>query len=664
MSTPQIVLANAALLLVYFVAGKLGLSFFGLIHPSASAVWLPTGIAMAALLLFGFRLVPAVFVGAFFVNVTTAGSIPSSIGVALGNTLEAVLAVWLVNRFAGGRQAFATSAGILEFAALAAFASTMVSATIGVASLTLGGYVAVEDWREIWFTWWLGDAASAVLLAPLIVLWWTSPAWDRSRHKVQGAALLFTAIVGIGSLTFFHPALARYPLPFLCLAPLVWGALRFGPRTLATAVALLALVATAATVTGRGALVMPTANESLLVLQAFLMAMAMTVLPMAALTVERRALFESERAARADADAASSAKDQFLAVLSHELRNPLAAISTAAAVLDAGQHSQSEIRHLVASIQRQSQHLARLIDDLLDIGRMTANKLRLHVQALELDRAVQSCVEALVAARGLAAGRIELALEPVWIEADPVRVTQIVENLVGNALKHTPAGRRIRVKVRAVGATAELSVEDEGFGIRAELLPNVFEPFIQGRQGLERSEGGLGIGLTLVRRLTELHGGSVEAHSGGVDRGSVFVVRLPRRTSVPLAPAADGQPQRTPERGRRLLIVEDNDDGRQTLRMLLEMLGHEVHDAADGAAGVAAALALQPDVCFIDIGLPELDGYEVARRVKAARPGIRLVALTGYGRFEDLERARDAGFDEHLLKPASMDLLQAAINRA
>ena len=181
------------------MAGKLGLSFFGLIHPSASAVWLPTGIAMAALLLFGFRLVPAVFVGAFFVNVTTAGSIPSSLGVALGNTLEAVLAVWLVDRFAGGRQAFATAAGILEFAALAAFASTMVSATIGVASLTLGGYVAAEDWREIWFTWWLGDAAGAVLITPLIVLWWTRPAWDRSPQKVQGAALLFTAIVAIGS---------------------------------------------------------------------------------------------------------------------------------------------------------------------------------------------------------------------------------------------------------------------------------------------------------------------------------------------------------------------------------------------------------------------------------------------------------------------------------
>ena len=351
-------------------------------------------------------------------------------------------------------------------------------------------------------------------------------------------------------------------------------------------------------------------------------------------------------------------------MLSHELRNPLAAISTAAAVLDTGQHSQDEVARLVASIRRQSQHLARLIDDLLDIGRMTANKLSLHVQALELDRAVRSSVEALIAARGLAAERIELALEPVWIEADPVRITQIVENLVGNALKHTPAGRGIRVTVRAVGTTAELRVEDEGFGIRAELLPKVFEPFIQGRQGLDRSEGGLGIGLTLVRRLTELQGGSVEAHSGGVDRGSVFMVRLPRRTSPPRAPAVDGQPQRTPDRGRRLLIVEDNDDGRQTLRTLLEMLGHEVHEAADGAAGVAAALALQPDVCFIDIGLPELDGYEVARRVKAAKPAIRLVALTGYGRFEDLERARDAGFDEHLLKPASMDLLQAAINRA
>ena len=351
-------------------------------------------------------------------------------------------------------------------------------------------------------------------------------------------------------------------------------------------------------------------------------------------------------------------------MLSHELRNPLAAISTAAAVLDTPQHTQSDLARIVASIRRQSQHLARLIDDLLDIGRMTANKLRLRVQALELDRAVQSCVEALTTARGLPAGRVDLALEPVWIEADPVRITQIVENLVGNALKHTPPERRIRVTVRAAGATAELRVEDEGFGIGPDLLPNVFDPFIQGQQGLDRSEGGLGIGLTLVRRLTELHGGSIEAHSGGVDRGSVFVVRLPRRTSAARAPSSDGRAQQAPERARRLLIVEDNDDGRQTLRTLLETLGHEVHEAGDGVAGVAAALALQPDLCFVDIGLPQLDGYEVARRVKAAKPAIRLVALTGYGRYEDLQRARDAGFDEHLLKPASLDLLQAAINRA
>ena len=233
----QTVSLNAALLLVYFVTGKLGLAYFASLHPSASAVWLPTGIAMTGLLLFGFRLAPAVFIGAFAVNVSTAGSIPSSLGVALGNTLEAVLAVWLVNRFAGGRQAFTSAAGILEFAGLAAFVSTMVSATIGVASLTLGGYAAVEDWREIWFTWWLGDAAGAVLVTPLTVLWWTNRSWDWPPQKLRAAALLFVAIGAIGALTFFHPALARYPLPFLCLAPLVWGALRFGPRTLATAVA-------------------------------------------------------------------------------------------------------------------------------------------------------------------------------------------------------------------------------------------------------------------------------------------------------------------------------------------------------------------------------------------------------------------------------------------
>jgi signal transduction histidine kinase/CheY-like chemotaxis protein len=664
MNTPRTVLLNAALLLVYFAAGKFGLSFFGIIHPSASAVWLPTGVAIAALLLGGFRLVPGVFVGAFLVNVTTVGSIPSSLGVAVGNTLEAVLAVTLVERFAGGRQAFASAAGILKFAALAGLLSTTVSATIGVVSLALGGFAPAQDRAEIWFTWWLGDVAGAVLVAPLAVLWWTNRAWGWSWRRAQEATFLFLAIGVVGALTFFHPALARYPLAFLCLAPLVWGALRFGPREIAAAVALLAVIATAATATARGPFSMPTPNESLLVLQAFLVLIALTALPMAALTVERGTLLERERAARGEADDALRAKDEFLAIVSHELRNPLAAISTAAAVLDSGNLAKDAVAPLVGSIRRQSQHLARLIDDLLDIGRMTANKLRLRTEPLDLARAVRSTVEALTAARGLAAGRIELELEPVWIDADPARITQIVENLVGNALKHTPVGRRIHVAVRALDGVAELAVVDEGLGIAPELLPNVFEPFMQGEQGLDRSVGGLGLGLTLVRRLTELHGGTIDARSSGLDRGSAFAVRLPRR-GAPIGATQLASEQSVPTtNARRVLIVEDNADARETLRTLLEALGHEVHEAADGETGIAAALKLQPDIAFVDIGLPRLDGYEVARRLRAAGETMRLVALTGYGRDDDIRRAREAGFDLHLLKPAGVAQLRAAIDDA
>ena len=523
MSAPQIVLANAALLLVYFVAGKLGLSFFGLIHPSASAVWLPTGIAMAALLLFGFRLVPAVFVGAFFVNVTTAGSISSSLGIALGNTLEAVLAAWLVNRFAGGRQAFATRCG-----------HPRVRSSRGVRE---HDGERNDRRREPHARRLCGGRGLARNLVHLV-------ARRRSQRRADHAVDCLVvdepivgsvAAQGAGSSAAVHRdrrdrvshVLSSRAGP-LSFAVSLLGAARLGRVAVRAAHARDGRrVACDRRDDGYG-----DRPRSVRDGDGERIAARVAGLPhddgddgaadggahrRASRVVRERTRRKSRCGCgiqrqgsvpcRVEPRAAESAGGY-----QHRGRRAATRASTASA----------RVTRLVASIRRQSQHLARLIDDLLDIGRMTANKLRLRVQALELDRAVQSCVEALVAARGLAAGRIELALEPVWIEADPVRITQIVENLVGNALKHTPAGRRIRVTVRAVGATAELCVEDEGFGIRAELLPNVFEPFIQGRQGLDRSEGGLGIGLTLVRRLTELHGGSVEAHSGGVDRGSVF----------------------------------------------------------------------------------------------------------------------------------------------
>jgi signal transduction histidine kinase/ActR/RegA family two-component response regulator len=549
---------------------------------------------------------------------------------------------------------------VFKFAGLAAVLSTAISASIGVSSLTLGGYAVPAEFSGIWFTWWLGDAAGAILVTPLLVLWYSDRDWDWAPRKTLEAALLLIAIGIIGGIAFFHPVLSTYPVAFLCLAPLVWGALRFGPREVSTVVVLLAAMATAATVTGRGSFVLPTPNESLLALQSFMALIAMSALPMAALTAERALLLERERQARREADAASRAKDEFLAILGHELRNPLSAISAAAAVLDQpdGRHG-AEWQRWLTIIQRQARHLARLIDDLLDVGRVSLHKMSLRRQPIELAAQVERCVQTLVSREREAATRIDLQLEPAWIDADPDRIDQIVANLVGNALKHTPPGRRIRITVRRAGAEAELRVEDEGAGIPPELLPRIFEPFTQGVQGLERAAGGLGVGLTLVRRLTELHEGTVEAHSGGAGRGSEFIVRLPLGTTSRPRAAVPGPGGPAPP--CRLLIIEDNGDVRVALRVLLESVGQEVYEAADGESGISAASALAPDIVLVDIGLPGLDGYEVARRLRAANPAVGLVALTGYGQPGDHERSSRAGFDAHLVKPVGIERLSAVI---
>lgn len=259
--------------------------------------------------------------------------------------------------------------------------------------------------------------------------------------------------------------------------------------------------------------------------------------------------------------------------------------------------------------------------------------------------------------------RIEADVEPVWIDADLDRVEQVVANLVGNAIKYTAPGGRIRISLRADADDAVLCVEDDGIGIDAELVPQIFELFAQGQQALDRRGGGLGIGLTVVRRLVDAHGGRVTVHSAGAGRGSTFTVRLPRVAAPVVRPTGDEPPAAVPR--RRVLIIEDNQDAREMHRLALEFAGHQVLEAPDGAAGLDLLRREQVDVALIDIGLPGIDGYEVARRYRSEHGrGVMLVALTGYGAPEDRERSRAAGFDEHLIKPVAVDAIQAVLRRA
>ena len=356
------------------------------------------------------------------------------------------------------------------------------------------------------------------------------------------------------------------------------------------------------------------------------------------------------RAARAEAEAASQAKDQFLAMLGHELRNPLGAITSAVTVL--GQAASPERdRRARDVIAHQAEHLSRLVGDLLDVTRGALGKIELVRTPIDMAAAVRGCLATLESTEKLRHHAVSVDAEPVWVEADAARVEQIITNLLSNSLKFTPKGGAISVKVSREQDHAVLCVADQGSGISEELLPSVFDLFVQGDRNLDRQLGGLGVGLSLVRRLVELHGGRVDAASDGPGHGSVFTVRLPAMIDAPRPPVESSSPPAGLPR-RRILVVEDNNDNREMMRILLETSGHEVHDAGDGVSGVELAVQLEPDTVLIDIGLPGIDGYEVARQIRSKlRDRSRLIALSGYGQQKDRERAFDAGFDDHLLKP-------------
>ena len=380
---------------------------------------------------------------------------------------------------------------------------------------------------------------------------------------------------------------------------------------------------------------------------------------------EREQLLVREQDARSAAETASRAKDEFLAMLSHELRNPLGAIANASRLLTHPGADPATAQYAREIIMRQVEHLTRLTDDLLDAGRAIMGKIVLQRASLDLAETVRRTLGTLKASLRTEQHRFLLALEPAWVDADETRIEQIISNLVINAVKFTPGGGEIRLATRREAGHSVLSVADNGIGLAPELAAHVFELFVQGDRALDRAHGGLGIGLTLVRRLAELHGGSANVYSAGPGQGSEFTVRLPAVASPAARAAHPGVG--AAKAPRHIMIIEDNDDARETLRRLLELAGHRVQVAKDGASGLAAALASRPEVVLIDVGLPRIDGFELARRIRAAggsawRP--YLVAVTGYGQPEDRGRALAAGFDEHLVKPIDDTVLEKVLPAA
>jgi signal transduction histidine kinase/ActR/RegA family two-component response regulator len=361
---------------------------------------------------------------------------------------------------------------------------------------------------------------------------------------------------------------------------------------------------------------------------------------------------------------AIESRDEFLAMLGHELRNPLGAIRLAGELLA---HPTGEEKHAKqrAIIDRQTRHLARLVDDLLDVARVSYGKVVLRLEPVSLAEVLHASFQSFEAAARARELALTLRIDesPALVSGDRDRLEQIFGNLLANAIKYTPPGGSVRVQLTRAGSEYVACVVDTGIGIAADVLPTVFELFRQADHSLDRAQGGMGLGLTLVRSLVQLHGGTVEALSEGADRGSAFAVRLPVLASESQAAGARSKPPE-PLVSRRIVIVEDNDDLRVMQEQLLRLAGHDVEAAISGPSGVERILAVRPDVAFVDLGLPGFDGYEVARRVRAAcETSILLIAVSGYGQLQDRKRAQDAGFDGHLTKPVGLEDFVASMAR-
>jgi PAS domain S-box-containing protein len=363
---------------------------------------------------------------------------------------------------------------------------------------------------------------------------------------------------------------------------------------------------------------------------------------------------------RARAEHDSRTKDEFLTTLAHELRTPLGAISNAVAVLELTHATGQSAAHAHEVIGRQVALVSRLIDDLLDVERVVSGKLRLRRRQLDIAETAREAVAAFTADPKLDR-QIEINTEPVWVDGDAARLQQVLTNIVGNAVKYTPPGSRIRVNVRAESGDAVISVADQGFGISPGLLPFVFDLYMQADRTTAHARGGLGIGLSLVRRLVELHGGTATAASEGEGHGSTFVVRLKQVSSTATAASASVAPERL-SRSRRVLVIEDGADARETLRMALERAGHEVYDVANGPLALELLSVLRPDVGIIDIGLPTMDGYEVARQIRSQPHGRAVLLLALIGDPEAARRSSDHGFDHHLVKPVDLGHLARLVS--
>src|SRR5438309_1675776 len=555
------------LTLIYFLAGKLGLKL-AFLHASASPVWPPAGVALGALLVLGYRTWPAIFVGAFLVNVTTAGNFGTSLAIGAGNTLEALCGAWLVNRFAGGIDVFERSTDVFKFA-FAAVASTVASPTIGVTSLALAGFADWPRYGAIWMTWWLGDAAGDLIFAPVVILWGIRPRWRWSGKKDLEVGLLLLLLIVLGEAVFggwFSISAKNYPIAFICGPVLIWLAFRMSQRETATGTFILSAIAIWGTLHNFGPFVMET----------------------------------------------------------------------------------------------------RLIDDLLDVTRISKGKLDLKFATLDAHKAVLNVVEICRSEAAAKRIRVNVALRAVdyYVTADEARFQQMIWNLLKNAIKFSREAGQVTISsANESPHQLTIAVQDKGVGISPNLIGQIFDPFEQASRSLRQRFGGLGLGLAISKSLAQAHNAALVAKSDGVDYGSTFSVTMGTVAFHSQTQALSESDLRISRRVCRILLVDDHADTCEALKRLLATHGHTVTVRHDMRSALETAQNDQFDLLICDVGLPDASGVELMRRLRG-NSSIRGIAISGFGTMGDIEKSVAVGFSEHLVKPLNAERLEAAIQTA
>ncbi len=794
LATRRALISGAALTVSYVATARIGFEL-AFVAEQVTTVWAPTGIAQAALLLWGVRLWPGVWAGAFLANALTDAPLWTAGAIATGNTLEAVALVWLLDR-TQFHPALSRVNDATRFVLYGAVVVTTISATIGVSTLCAAGVQPWTRFLELWTAWWVGDALGALVIAP-VILTAALPMRSRTMRDWIGASVTALAAAAIAAIVFGGAAgsmSGNSPLHYVLFPFVIAAALRVGQPATALAVFVASAVAIMNTVDGRGPFSAPDAADGLILLQIFMGVLAATALLLCAAISERHGaeealrvseerfrslassaltltLFEQDRELRyrwvfpqhpdfphhnigkTDAELlppaegqelmrlkrvvlesgigrreeivvtlqdtrhyyditieprrdgsgaitgvggvaidvsqrkrdeqllrdsqqrlreADRRKDEFLAMLAHELRNPLAPLRSGLEVWRLAGSDAAAAGEVRLMMERQVAHMVRLIDDLLDVSRITSGKIHLQRERADLHEMIEAAVDVNRAAIDAAGQRLDLQLPAGAVElwVDPTRFVQVLSNLLHNAAKFSSAGALI-----TVSASVErqphgpeqlcLSVTDTGVGISADLLPYVFDLFTQGTRPVRGGTAGLGVGLALARRIVELHDGDIAARSAGPGRGSEFTIRLPL---IAAADTADSDRDAPPARsGRpvvgRVLVIDDNADGADITALLVRAMGAEVATATDGASGLHQVSVMKPEIILLDIGLPDMDGYEVCRRIRQRSDGVRpwIVAITGWGQQRDKDRAMEAGFDAHLTKPVDPALLEKVL---